>query len=130
MKFCKIALPVLAGLLLFSSLGLAQSALGSIAVAVTDASDAAVVGAKVTITGADTNVKRTEITGAEGTFTFANLEPGNYVVSVTATGFKELRSSIIALTGAQSTRFEAKLQIGIDALGRTIRRLVKTDVPQ
>src|SRR5258708_30176776 len=112
MKFCKIALPVLAGLLLFSSLGLAQSALGSIAVAVTDASDAAVVGAKVTVTGADTNVKRTESTGAEGSFTFANLEPGNYIVSVTATGFKELRSSIIALTGAQSTRSEAKLQIG------------------
>src|SRR5258708_20152446 len=107
MKFCKIALPVLAGLLLFSSLGLAQSALGSIAVAVTDASDAAVVGAKVTITGADTNVKRTEITAAEGTFTFANLEPGNYVVSVTPTGFTKLRSTIIPLTAPQPTHFQS-----------------------
>src|SRR6202022_2095311 len=112
MKFCKTALPVLAGLLLFSSLGLAQSALGSIAVAVTDPSDAAGVGAQATLTGADTKVKRAETTGAEGTFTFANLEPGNYVVGVTAAGFKELRSSIIVLTAAQSTRFQAKLQIG------------------
>lgn len=112
MKSCRTAIAIFAGLLLFGSLGLAQSALGTIAVAVTDPAGASVSGAKVTITGVDTNAKRTETTSPEGTFAFANLEPGNYVVSAVATGFKELRSSIIVLTAAQTARFEAQLQIG------------------
>ena len=112
LRFCKIAIPILAGLLLFGSLGLAQSALGSIAVAVTDPQGASVAGAKVTVTGADTNVKRSGTTGPEGTFTFANLEPGNYVVRAEAAGFKVLKSSVIVLTAAQSSRLEAQLQIG------------------
>ncbi|MGD0578782.1 MAG: TonB-dependent receptor [Bryobacteraceae bacterium] len=112
MKFLRTAIAILAGLLLFSSLGLAQSALGSIAVAVTDQQSASVAGARVAVKGVDTNSIRTGTTGPEGTFTFVNLEPGNYIVIAGATGFKELKSTVIVLTAAQSARFEAQLQIG------------------
>jgi hypothetical protein len=103
---------LIAGLLILAGALWAQSTQGSITVAVTDAQSAAVAGAKVTVTGADTNAKREGTTGPEGTFTFANLESGNYIVSAVATGFKELRSNIIVLTAAQSARFEAQLEIG------------------
>ncbi len=49
MKLLSTTLSILAGLLLFSSFGLAQSALGSIAVAVTDPQGASVAGAKLTV---------------------------------------------------------------------------------
>ncbi len=112
MKFCKTALLILAALLLLSNLALAQSALGSITVFVTDPQGAFIPGATVTLSGVDTNVKRTETTSAEGSYVFAGVVPGNYTVTVSAAGFRELRSSVLTETAAQSQRFDAKLEMG------------------
>src|SRR5690348_5409980 len=106
MKFYKMALLVFAGLLLVASLSFAQSALGSITVAVTDPQGASIPGATVTLSGVDTHVKRSETTGAEGSFVFAAVAPGSYIVTVLARGFRELRSTLTQ-TAAQSQRFDA-----------------------
>src|SRR5713101_8222445 len=112
MKFCKAALPILAGLLLVATLGFAQSTLGSITVFVTDPQGASIPGATVTLSGVDTNVKRTETTSAEGSYVFAGVAPGGYTVTVSATGFRELRSSVLTQTAAQAQRLDAKLEMG------------------
>lgn len=112
MKFCKTALPILAGLLLVATLGFAQSTLGSITVFVTDPQGAFVPGATVTLSGVDTNVKRTEMTSTEGSYVFAGVAPGEYTVTVSSKGFRELRSSTLTQTAAQSQRFDAKLDMG------------------
>jgi hypothetical protein len=106
------ALVVIVGLLLGASLGLAQSTLGSITVFVTDPQGAMVPGAKITLSEMDTNVKRTESTGAEGSYVFAGVPPGNYIVTVSATGFREVRSSVLTQTAAQSQRFDARIEVG------------------
>ena len=111
-KFCRVAFVVLAGLVWFAGSSLAQSALGSITGVVTDQQGALVAGANVTVTEVDTNVKRTGVTSAEGVYAFADLLPGKYFVTVKETGFKELKSSPIILTAAQSSRFDAKLEVG------------------
>jgi hypothetical protein len=102
--------------LLFTGLAIGQSFLGSITVFVTDPQDAVVPGATVTLSGIDTNVKRTETTGAEGSYVFAGVAPGNYIVTVSAKGFREVRSSVLTQTASQSQRFDAKLEVGQTAM--------------
>src|SRR4029077_12594551 len=106
MRLCRTTLAIVVGCLLFTSVGLAQSALGSITVFVTDQQGAVVPGATVTLSGIDTNVTRTETTGGEGSYVFAGVAPGNYIVTVSAKGFREVKSSLLTQTAAQSQRFD------------------------
>ncbi|HYM05077.1 MAG TPA: carboxypeptidase-like regulatory domain-containing protein, partial [Terriglobales bacterium] len=108
----RVTLAILAGLLLATSLGFAQSTLGSITVFVTDPQGAVIPGATVTLTEVDTNVKRAETTGSEGTYVFSGVGPGNYTVTVSAAGFRELKSSVLIQTAAQNQRFDARLEVG------------------
>ncbi len=90
----------------------AQSTLGSITVSVTDQQAAVVPNATVKLTEVNTNVTRKASTGADGSYVFTGIPPGNYVITVAATGFREVRSSVLTQTGAQSQRFDARLQVG------------------
>src|ERR1017187_9807376 len=99
MRFSRTAFVVI-GFLLLTSLGFAQSTLGSITVFVTDQQGAVVPGAKVTLSDVDTNVKHTDVTSAEGSYVFAGVAPGSYVVTVLATGFREVRSSVLTQTAS------------------------------
>ncbi len=109
---CKTALVFIIAFLLFTSFGFGQSTLGSITVSVTDQQGAVVPGAAVTLTEIEKNVKRAEITGSEGSYVFTGIAPGNYVVTVSAKGFREVKSSVLTQTASQSQRFDAKLEIG------------------
>src|SRR3984885_10562032 len=55
---------------------------------VTDATNAVVPGAKVTITNHETGLKRSAQTDAAGRFNFSQLKPGTYSVKVDASGFE------------------------------------------
>jgi hypothetical protein len=62
---------------------------------VTDATGATVPNAKVTATEANTNVSRTASTNESGNYSFPDLPPGTYNVTVELTGFKrETRRSV------------------------------------
>src|SRR5208282_371526 len=80
----------LAAMLLGSPLS-AQSTYGSITGTVRDASGAAVPDATVTLTSATTDFKATFTTGADGEYTFVNLNPGPYTVEVDKPGFKHVK---------------------------------------
>src|ERR1700733_9408879 len=54
---------------------------------VTDATNATVPGATVTITNRETSLQRTAKTDDEGRFNFPQLKPGTYSVKVEAEGF-------------------------------------------
>src|SRR5260370_41705443 len=81
---------VLAGLV-FSLLPLGAFAQGETTSAivgqVTDATDAAIPGATVTITNRQTALQRSAKTDDEGRFNFPQLKPGTYSVRVEAQGF-------------------------------------------
>ena len=88
------------------------SAYGSIGGSVKDASGAVIEGAAVTLTSLSTKGNRTVLTGSDGTFTFANVFPGDYRIEVEKAGFATLTQSTIAVSGQQNERFDAMLQPG------------------
>ena len=55
--------------------------------AVTDPSNAAIPNATVRLTNIDTNLQRTTTTDQQGSYVFAEVVPGHYVLDVSATGF-------------------------------------------
>ena len=65
----------------------AQFETGSITGIVKDTSGAAIVGAEVRVTSADTAAERTETTNDSGSYTVTNLKPGLYEVKVSHPSF-------------------------------------------
>ena len=61
---------------------------GSISGAVVDATGAFIVGARVSITHKDLSPNREVLSGDDGQFSFANIPPGPFRLSITAPGFK------------------------------------------
>src|ERR1700685_39297 len=100
-------------LLLSASLSLhAQSTYGTVAGQVTDSSGAAIADAAVTLTNVGTQEKRTAQSGADGLYTFVNLNPGNYRVDIEKTGFKHFARTDVTVQVQQSTTVNAPLQAG------------------
>ena len=80
---------VVAALLFFSCHSLcAQTNNGGITGSILDSSGAAVAGAEVTATGAETHTVYTTTSTASGAYRFGNLVLGTYNITVTAKGFK------------------------------------------
>src|SRR5882762_2114125 len=80
---------VVAALLFFSCHSLcAQTNNGGITGSILDSSGAAVAGAEVTATGAETHTIYTTTSTASGAYRFGNLVLGTYNITVTAKGFK------------------------------------------
>ena len=79
---------------------------------VTDVTGAVVVGAKVTLTEANTNVSHNGTTNESGNFVFADVPPGNYFVTVEMTGFKKEQRRNISLLVNTTQRVDIQLQPG------------------
>jgi len=79
---------------------------------VTDISGGVVAGAKVTITEVNTGTVRGGQTNESGNYTFPDLAPGQYTVSVEQPGFKKESRRDIAVTVNSSTRVDVQLQPG------------------
>jgi len=85
---------------------------------VTDISGAVVPSAKVTITEVNTNVSRTRQTNDRGNYSFPDLSPGNYSVTVEAAGFKkETRTDLTVLV---DTVTRSDIQLSPGAITETI----------
>jgi hypothetical protein len=103
----------LAALLFTSSLYLhAQSTYGSISGTITDQSGAAIADANVTLTNSSTSEKRTQVSNADGHFTFVNLFQGNYRIDVQKEGFKHFGEPNIVVQVQQDTHVDAALTVG------------------
>lgn len=74
----------------FSGIINAQSNKGSIIGTVKDPNDAVIPNAKITITNNANGETREATSSDSGEFTAANLDPGNYKITVEASGFKTL----------------------------------------
>jgi hypothetical protein len=98
---------------LFTSAGaLAQSATGTLVGHIKDTIGAALVKAAVTITDIDTQEIRTVVTNESGDYTVPLLKPGNYLLTVSAAGFKTESQAGIALNVDQTIRVETALTVG------------------
>ena len=114
-KTCKTALStfVLLAIGLFGTgQAYAQVAGAMLKGSVTDATGATVPKAQVSIIDVATGITHNVATDAAGTYSAANLRPGDYQVRVTATGFSvEVRSGITLTVGAQQV-LDISLRVG------------------
>jgi hypothetical protein len=107
------ALFVLGFLFLVPSHALSQTSLGAVSGTVTDSTGAALPGATVTLVSEATNIPVVRTTNPSGYFTFVNVRPGSYTLTVELQGFKTVNV--------------ASFQVGVD---ETIARNIALGVGQ
>lgn len=105
----------------------AQTFYGSVVGAVTDATNAAIPGVKVTLTNQNTSAQRTSQTSAAGNYTFVNLVPGEYKLDFEKTGFKRLTRNV-EVRVQTTVRINAQLEIG--SIRQTVQVTAQTPLLQ
>ena len=79
---------------------------------VTDLNGAVVANAAITASNLGTGESRTTVTNEEGSFRFPIIVPGQYTITVEATGFKGLRQGI-SLSAGESTNVALTVEPGL-----------------
>ncbi len=119
--------PVLACVAVFSAASLGSAPLrgfaqstsaGTITGTVTDPSGAVIPGATITVTDLSTKQTRTTVSGKEGLFVIPDVQPGNYDVTATKSGFS--KDEIPSLTVAVGTQSNASFKMAVGAEGTVI----------
>ena len=90
----------------------AQLLQGSITGNVTDASQAAVVGAKVVATEQQTNFSRDTTTNGSGAYNLPTMPPGTYTITVTAPSFQTSTTTGVRVAPEEVARTNVVLSIG------------------
>ena len=91
---------------------MAQIQNGQFSGTVTDASGAAVAGAKVTMTNQGTNLSVTATTNGTGVYEAKELPIGVYKITVEAAGFKTFSNNGVTLDAGSIARVDVKMQLG------------------
>ena len=102
----------LVSLLCLALIANAQYGSGVLLGTVTDTSGAVVAGARVLARNVDTNEVREFTTDESGNYQFNALPTGNYVLTVTATSFKQARIDNLTLRVNTQLRADVGLQVG------------------
>ena len=114
-KRLSIALFAAFGILLAPPAG-AQSTFGSIVGVVRDPTQAAVIGAVVTLRSLDDNNARAVVVGGDGAFEFVNLKPGYFSLTAQAPGFAEFHVSLAQLAAQQTLRLDIDMALKSESL--------------
>lgn len=85
---------------------------GTVIGTVSDPSGAAVTSATVVLRNKATNIEVTQPTNATGQYTFVNVVPGEYEVSVKKDGFRTSTVSALTVEVAKSYTVDVKLELG------------------
>src|SRR5207302_11059227 len=106
--------------LTLSTVVAAQTYLGRILGTVTDKSNAIVTKAKVSVVNVGTSATRELETNESGEYVAPNLAPGEYKVTVDATGFRKVERTGIRLEVAKDARIDFQLQPGANTESITV----------
>jgi len=89
-----------------------QAVNGTLLGTVTDSTGAAVANARVVATQTATGAQKTSATNGSGNYTFPDMQPGTYTISVDSTGFKKAEQQNINLLANTTVRVDVALQPG------------------
>ena len=98
----------------------AQTSHGTVVGTVTDTTGANVRGATVTLKNDGTDAAAAVTTGDAGTYTFVDLNPGFYSLTVTEQGFKSFKLDQVDVQIGGFTRVDVTLQVGDVAQTMTV----------
>ena len=84
---------------------------GSLVGTVTDASGAAVAGARIVITSSATAMTETAASGDDGSYSIEDLQSGTYTIEVTAPGFARFHYEGAVIAMGRTTRLDPRLQL-------------------
>src|SRR5580698_2474020 len=98
--------------LISAATSFAQTPTATVNGSVTDPSGAAVPDARVTVVNQDTNVASSKNTNADGTFTIINLLPGNYTLTASKAGFKNVALPPFKLDVNQTLTQNLHMEVG------------------
>ncbi len=88
----------------------AQVLYGSLTGTVTDASSAAIIGAKIEAANINTGTTKDAVSDDHGGYLFTNLQPGTYKVTVTAASFGSFVQQGLQIEANAEKRVDAQLQ--------------------
>ena len=103
---------IIIGILWSASALLAQGATAQIVGRVSDPSGSAVPGAAIKVTNVDTGSVREAQSDEGGAYALPLLQPGNYRMAITKTGFRPVSRTGIVLQVDQVTRIDHELELG------------------
>jgi hypothetical protein len=109
-----------AAVLFFSHACFGQSIFASLVGTVTDASSAAIPGAKVSATNISTNEQRHFVTNQSGNYELNNLFPGVYLLEVEMAGFAKYRREQVSLAANETARVDVALVVSAQATEVTV----------
>jgi hypothetical protein len=92
--------------------GFAQSGRGTLTGMVKDSSGAIIPGAALTLQEVNTGSRFATIAGPQGLYTFPELEPGTYALTVTSAGFESYTQNGITVTVGSTATVNTALKIG------------------
>lgn len=90
----------------------AQSFTASVRGIVTDSSQAAIPGAKITVTDVDRNLDHTTQADAMGRYNMMAIPPGRYTLMAEAAGFQKATHSMFVLTVQQQATIDVEMNVG------------------
>jgi hypothetical protein len=93
----------------------AQGTSGSLTGQVSDPTGAAVTGATVTLINLGTNYQQTETTNGSGIYLVRPVEPGNYALTIVATGFSQYRQTGIVIHANEAATQDVHLKVGAES---------------
>jgi len=112
----KLQIIIFSVLLVFSSLSRTAKAqsvtTGTVIGTVSDPSGAAVLDAVVVLRSKTTNSQATQNTNAAGQYTFVNVAPGEYQITVKKEGFRTADVASLTVDVAKSYNVDVKLELG------------------
>ena len=100
-----------------SSVWSQTSTTGAVTGVVTDPSAAVLAGVSVTLKNVDTGTTAVTTTNPQGSYQFPLVQPGNYSVSATSSGFRAMTRKVTVLLGSSVT---ANLQLSLSTQSETI----------
>jgi hypothetical protein len=98
----------------------AQQTTGGITGLVTDAQGGILPGASATVVAEETGLKRSQASGSDGYYAFANLPVGHYTLTVTHEGFQTQVFPRISVEGGRTATLNATLAIGAVSTSVTV----------
>jgi hypothetical protein len=109
---CVLPSLVIASLLLLASPVFGQDYRSRIQGSVTDPSDAAIVGAQVTLMNTKTGVSTVQGTNVAGHYLFDLVEPGTYTITVESPGFSRFVQEQLSVSSRADVTVDAQMQVG------------------